>query len=206
MTREIRIYVEGGGDAKEGKLAVRNGFNDYFRALRQLARQKKIRWRVIACGSRGEAFRGFRIALRDQPDAHNVLLVDSEAPVVAQDPWQHLAARDGWEITGLLNRPCYMMVQALEAWIIADRETLQSYYGQGFKLNAIPKHHNVEHIERDSLEPALKAATRLTSKGEYHKIRHGPKLLALLSSEEVCRKAKHCRRLFEDLNSVLESS
>ncbi|MBF0524260.1 MAG: DUF4276 family protein, partial [Deltaproteobacteria bacterium] len=161
---------------------------------------------IIACGSRGEAFRGFKIALRDQPDAHNVLLVDSEAFVAAKDPWQHLATSDGWEITGLTNRPCYMMVQAMEAWIIADPDKLSTYYGQGFNPNAIPKNPNVEQIERDSLEPALKAATRLTTKGEYHKIKHGPKLLALLSPEEVCRKAEHCRRLFEDLNLLLSSS
>ena len=88
------------------------------------------------------------------------------------------------------------MVQMMEAWLIADRETLVRFYGQGFGENAIPKHSNVEQVAKSMLEPALKAATRNTSKGEYHKIRHGCKLLTHLDSARVRRAAPHCERLF----------
>ena len=88
------------------------------------------------------------------------------------------------------------MVQMMEAWLIADREALVRFYGQGFGENTIPKHSNVEQIDKSTLKLALKAATRNTSKGEYHKIRHGCKLLAQLDSVRVRQAAPHCERLF----------
>lgn len=58
------------------------------------------------------------------------------------------------------------MVQAMEAWFIADVETLKKFYGNGFKENSLPKTSNVEIITKDSLEPSLKNATRNTTKGK----------------------------------------
>ncbi|MEN8218298.1 MAG: DUF4276 family protein [Pseudomonadota bacterium] len=94
---------------------------------------------------------------------------------------------------------CHLMVQTMEAWLIADIETLQKFYGQGFKKNAIPKNPEVEKIDKKQLEPSLKAATRHTRKGEYHKIQHASKLLALLEVEKVRQVAPHCDRLFRIL-------
>jgi len=91
------------------------------------------------------------------------------------------------------------MVQTMEAWLIADREALARFYGQGFGVSAIPMHSNVEQIDKSTLESALKAATRHTSKGEYHKIHHGCKLLTQLDSARVRYAALHCERLFTTL-------
>jgi len=84
----------------------------------------------------------------------------------------------------------------MEAWLIADIDTLKKFYGQGFKENSIPRNPNVEQIDKKQLEPSLKAATRQTSKGEYHKIRHASKLLGLLNVDKVRVAASHCDRIF----------
>ena len=47
------------------------------------------------------------------------------------------------------------MVQCMENWFLADRETLRAYFGQGYKETALPAiTHDIEIIARDA---ALKA-------------------------------------------------
>ena len=48
-----------------------------------MARDKGIRWHIVTCGPRNAAFDAFRTAQAQHPEAFNVLLVDSEAPVQA---------------------------------------------------------------------------------------------------------------------------
>jgi hypothetical protein len=86
VTREIRLYVEGGGDGKNGKSQFRQAFGEFLRGLRQLARQNKVRWDLVACGSREATFDAFKTALKVHQKAFNVLLVDSETAVI-QPPW-----------------------------------------------------------------------------------------------------------------------
>jgi hypothetical protein len=203
MVEEIRIYVEGGGDSKDTKAFCRQGFSVFLDTLRSVARGKRVRWAIIACGPRQRAFEDFKIAEREHPTAFNVLLVDSESPVL-HSPWQHLGERDGWDIRGLSNDRCHLMVQAMEAWFVADRETLSQYYGQGFNSNPIPLGQNVENIPKEVLHSALKEATRHTSKGEYHKVRHAYKLLELIDPTSVRQASQYCDRLFTTVREKME--
>lgn len=202
MVKEIRIYVEGGGDKKETKARVREGFSGFLQDVVKIAQSKRIKWKIIICGSRNDAFRNFNNALEDHSDAFNVLLVDSEAPV-KKSPWEHLKLRDNWDSPGVDDTHCHLMVQTMEAWFIADIDTLKKFYGQGFRENSIPKNTNVEKIDKDSLEPILKAATRGTSKGEYQKIQHASKLLELLDVAKVRKAAPNCDRLFTILAQIM---
>ncbi|MCC3405007.1 MAG: DUF4276 family protein [Microcoleus sp. PH2017_10_PVI_O_A] len=205
MVKEVRIYIEGGGDGKNTKQLLRQGFSSFFKELVQMARSNQIKWNMIVCGSRNNAFRDFKNALADYPKAFIVLLVYSEAPVVKQSPWEHLKSRDNWDSPGVDDTHCYLMVQAMEAWLIADIDTLKRFYGQGFKENAIPKNRNVEMIEKDLLEPSLKAATRDTkSKGEYQKIQHASKLLEMLDVDNVRKASSECDRIFTTLTELME--
>lgn len=204
MVKEIRIYIEGGGDGKNTKALIREGFSKFLQEIVELARSKKIKWGITVCGSRNNAFRDFKNALKSHPDAFNVLLVDAEAPV-KMSPWEHLKNRDNWELPEIDDRYCHLMVQAMEAWFIADIDTLKKFYGQGFKENAIPKNSNVETIDKDSLEPCLKNATSNTSKGEYQKIKHASKLLELLNTSKVRSASPHCDRFFSLLMEMIET-
>lgn len=168
MVKEIRIYIEGGGDGKNTKAQIRQGFSQFFRELVQLARSKNIKWEIIICGSRNNAFRDFKNALKFHEDAFNILLVDAEAPV-NNSLWEHLKIRDNWTPPDIDDIHCHLMVQTMEAWMIADVETLKKFYGNGFKENTIPNTSNVENIDKSILASSLKEATRNTSKGEYKK-------------------------------------
>lgn len=90
----------------------------------------------------------------------------------------------------------------MEAWFIADIDTLKKFYGQGFKEDSIPKNPNVEQIDKDALEPSLKAATRNTTKGEYQKIQHASQLLGL-DVTKVRTASRHCERLFTTLAEII---
>ncbi|GBE93127.1 DUF4276 family protein [Nostoc cycadae] len=206
MVKEVRIYVEGGGDGKNTKALIRQGFSQFLNPLVELARSQKIKWNIIICGSRNNAFQDFKNALKNHPEAFNVLLVDAEAPVKVESPWQHLKLRDNWNKPSEVDdSQCHLMVQAVEAWFIADIETLKKFYGQGFKENAISKNPNVETIAKDNLEPSLKAATSQTTKGEYHKINHASKLLELLDVATVRQASPYCDRLFTTLQGKIET-
>ncbi len=199
---EIRIYIEGGGDGKNSKALLRQGFNQFFRDLVEIARNNQIKWDVVLCGSRNNAFRDFKNAFKTHPNAFIVLLVDSEAPV-SRTPWEHLRVIDNWESPNVDDIHCHLMVQSMEAWFIADVEALKKYYGQRFKENPIFKTQNVEKISKDSLEPSLKIASCNTTKGEYRKIQHAAELLEMIEVAKVRKASAHCDRLFITLTQKM---
>ena len=203
MVEEIRIYIEGGGDAKDTKAFLRQGFSTFLDALKSEARRKRIRWAIIACGPRQRAFQDFKIAEKEHAAAFNVLLVDSES-AVKNSPWQHLESRDGWDVRGLPTDRCHLMVQAMEAWFVADIGALLQFYGQGFNSNPIPGGQTVENMAKELLSRALKEATRNTSKGEYHKVRHAYKLLELIDPTTVRHASQYCDRLFTTVVEKME--
>jgi hypothetical protein len=110
MVKEIRIYIEGGGDDRDTKRQMRQGFSGFLKDLVQIARSKRIKWDIIVCGSRNNAFSSFKNALEDYPDAFNVLLVDSEG-IVKQRPWTHLKSRDNWDSPSVNDTHCYLYVK-----------------------------------------------------------------------------------------------
>lgn len=204
MTEEVCVYVEGGGAGNAGRAAIRRGFGEFLRELRNLARQRRIRWGIVACGTRGRALKAFSKALQEGTHAFNVLLVDSEGPVSAA-PWEHLAKRDEWKKPEDATQDhCHLMVQAMEAWFVADPEALAEFYGEGFRKKALPAREKVEEVAKDEVLASLKRATQKTTKGRYHKILHGAKLLQVIDQAKVQARAPQCKRLFETLSKALE--
>ena len=204
MISEINIYVEGGGPGYPRE-AIRRGFVQFFSGLRALARQKGIRFNIVAAGTRTKAHEAFCRACLPQSSAFNVLLVDSESAVSAS-PKEHLCSRDRWDGTFLSDDNCHLMVQAMEAWLIADVPALKRFYGQHFQESALPKNPDVEKIDKDLLMSALNDATRHTKKGKYDKIRDAALLLEQVDPGVVRRKANHCNRLFENLENRISAA
>jgi hypothetical protein len=166
------------------------------------ARGKKVRWQLVVCGPRNAAFDAFTLSLPQNPDGFNVLLVDSE-PVVETTPWVHLYTRDHWSPGGTTDDHCHLMSQAMESGLIADIEAPASAYGENFYRHSFAGTPNVALTPKASLEPSLRAATRNTQKGEYQKIHHGSKLLAIMDSAKVRAVSHHCDRLFAVLTSQM---
>ena len=132
----VAIYMEGGGNSKDTKAALRVGMDGLLGTLKQSARDRKLRWRLVCCGPRHKAFRGFRDALRNGDDSVIVLLVDAEGPVEVTAS-EHLQTRDKWNLTGVEDDTLHLMVQTMETWIVADLDALAGYYGQGFNAGAL---------------------------------------------------------------------
>lgn len=208
MIPGIRLYIEGGGHDKAGKVKLRKAFDAFFGELRDTARRKRIAVKPLPCGSRTATFQKFKAAIRLHSDSFNVLLVDAEGPVPSVSPWEHLKRRreDQWDNPGAEDKHCHLMVQTMEAWLIADREKLREYYGQGFQESALPANQNVERVHKDTLMTALKRATRGTRKKEYHKTRDAPKILERIRPAEVRARASSCQRLFDTLTAEIDAA
>jgi hypothetical protein len=201
MVAKIKIYMEGGGKDKNGKAMLREGMTKFL----EKATASSGKFQVTCCGSRNEALDMFRTALEksnDNPD-YIFLLVDSEALVKDADdkeqrPKQHLQTRDpSWDMQGMNEQKIHLMAQVMESWFIADIAALAGFYGQHFNRNAIPQNNNVEEIEKSRIETALVEATKNTTKGKYHKIQHGAKILAIINPTVVRDKASYCQRFFK---------
>jgi hypothetical protein len=196
--REIRIYVEGGGDSRDTKAQLRQGMDMLLRAPKEASRKKRLSWTLAFCGGRGQAFDAFRNALR-QYDRETVvvLLVDSEDPIGpesadaggnARARREHLAKRDGWDFSAVEPDQVHLMVQCMEAWIVADAEAVEAYYGQGFLAARLPDRANLEEEPKSQVVNSLKHATRKTTKGEYAKIRDASRLLERIEPGKVGRR------------------
>lgn len=202
MVDEIRIYVEGGGDSKDTKAFLRQGFSQFLADPVSSAREKGIRWQIVMCGTRGAAVDAFRTSVRQRPGVFHILLIDSEGPVAAR-PWNHLRGRGEWYGEELDDQHCHLMVQCMEAWFVADVDALQAFYGPQFNPNPIPRNPDVELIAKARLTACLKAATRATQKGEYQKIHHAYQILQRINVNTVRHASRHCDRLFVVLETQM---
>ena len=205
MVAAVRLFIEGGGRDKEPRAFLRQGFHAFFGELIAVARSQRISWNLTVCGSRENAYRLFTNALDQYSDAFVILLVDAEGPV-RDNPWDHLRVEDGWRKGQATDDQAHLMVQVMEAWLVADQDALAAFYGQGFLVNRLPAATgNVETFDRHDLARALADATRQTSKGKYHKIQHAYKLLGIVSPSKVRTRAPSCDRLFSTVAGRMQA-
>ena len=157
----FKLYVEGGGDRAELRTACRRAFTKFIEKAGAAGRMP----RIVACGSRQNAYDSFKTAHVEE-GAGAMLLVDAEAPVTSQGPWQHLNARDGWERPdAATDEQCHLMVQVMESWFLADRDALASFYGNGFRRASLPQNSNIEQVSKQDIFDGLRHATRDVKKG-----------------------------------------
>lgn len=201
----VAIYMEGGGRGPGTRAALRRGMDTLLEPLKQAARDKSMRWKLVCCGPRGEAFRSFRNAVRNGEVAIVLLLVDAEGPVAA-GPCEHLQARDKWDMTGVDARSVHLMVQMMEAWIVADVDALSRYYGQGFNAGALPRAADLESVAKREVDRSLRRAIERTGKGRYQKIAHASDLLQRIDAETVKARCRHCQRLFDELGRMIDAA
>ncbi len=165
--------------------------------------------RVVAGGSRRQAFDLFRTALKNAgSDEFVVLLVDAEEPVVeGNGVWSHLENRDGWGIPqGAEEENAHLMVQCMESWFLADKEILAAFFGEGFKPNALPANPRIEQISKQEVLEGLKRATRSCGKGGgYGKSQHSFRILALLDPDNVIHASPHAAHLIDAMRNRVEN-
>lgn len=199
----IGIYMEGGGDKRNGRALLRQGMDEFLSTAKRHFRDLHWNWKLSCWGSREATYRRFRDAIKHNEHRLTLLLVDAEGPVSSR-PAKHLADREvSWDTDFAPESSFHLMVQTMETWLVADSTTLADYYGKGFRGTALLRHHDLESEPKQSVERALKRATENTQKGEYHKIRHASSLLKRLDANQVRSKCPHCERLFHTLEVFL---
>jgi len=197
------VFVEGGGKSKDLRTRCRAAFRDFLAPLDLTGRRPGI----VACGTRADAFKRFRIALQDARSGRCLLLIDSEEPVNASQPvWDHVAHRsgDGWtRPDGADDAHLHFMAVCMESWIAADGDGLARLYGQGFRKDKLPRAgRNIESIDGRSILKALQAATRDTTKGAYSKGKASFAAFGAVSVHTVSAKMSFCRRFVEMLTGA----
>jgi len=193
----VKMFVEGGGNRKDLQSRCRKG----FRNLLESVMPKRDQLTVLACGSRDEAYKSFKLA-SENPEAGTLylLLVDAEE-VVANDvgPWQHLSTRDShWKCPeGVGDDSVHFMSVMTETWLVADPAALTDFYGAHFKKGALPVTDNLEDVSKKDVMDALASATKPTKKKRYEKS-HGWELVGKISPDAIRKRCKRFGKRFFD--------
>lgn len=192
---KTHVFVEGGAQGRPAR-QLRIAFGSFI-AKAGVERQ---RFQVIACGSRGDAYNKFNGEVSKGLPA--ILLVDAESSVTAPGPWQHLRASDGWvRPRGATDDQCHLMVQVMESWFLADADAVESYYGRGFRRQALPQNPNVEQVPTQDVLRGLGGATRRTPKGRYSKGKHAFELLERIDPAKVRAASPYADRFIGAINT-----
>ena len=205
--RSIAIFVEGGGAThRSGQDRLRQGFDALLGPQKEAARQRRFGWRLGLYGSRGEAFKAFRDATSRKQADLAVLLVDSEGPVRDNTPdgrIVHLKARDRWALEDVDASRVHLMIQCMEAWLVADPDELEEFYGKGFKKSALPHRQVLDEEPKVSLYASLEAATKGTKKGRYGKISHASEILKRVRPGIVAARCPSFQQLVQWLDATI---
>lgn len=195
-----RIYLEGGGNSKEGKVRCREGFRKLFEKCGFTGRMPAL----VACGPRNDAYDDFKTAHSQASFGNFIgLLVDSEEPVVdVEQTWQHVAQKTGdlWtRPNGADDEQILFMTTSMETWMVADRNALITHFGPRLNEPTLPPVQNLEQRDRHHILNALQNASR-NCPGPYNK---GPKSFELLGKlnptvlEEHLPSFKRVRRILD---------
>lgn len=156
-----RVYLEGGGNSKEGKVRCREGFRKLFERCGFTGRMPAL----VACGSRNEAYDDFKTAhSKSTAGDFTGLLVDSEEPVAdIEKTWDHVSQKtdDKWSRpAGADDEQLLFMATSMETWIVTDREALKAHFGPRLNESALPPVQDMELRDRHAILNALQRASR----------------------------------------------
>ena len=200
----VAIYMEGGGKGRDTKTALRQGMDVFLNPIKNVARNKSCRWKLVPCGGRDAAFRAFEDAIRNGNVGITILLVDAEGPV-SVSAREHLKSRDRWDTSFTADDSIHLMIQTMETWIVADPEAMADYYGNHFRKNVLPPRDDLESVSKAEIAQVLERSTRETQKGVYHKIRHASELLKRIDPSKVRQRCQSCEKLFNTVIKAVEA-
>ena len=95
----------------------------------------------------------------------------------------------------------HLMVQCMEAWLVADPDALAAHFGNGFRNAALPADPNIEQVSKDDLLAGLADAIRGTKARRYDKGRHSFTLLEEVNPARVEQASPHARRFLEAMRA-----
>lgn len=194
---KVRVYVEGGGDARSGDLATqaRRAFGELiFKATGK-------RVSVIACGPRTQTLDAWKTHREQQPGDLSFLLLDSEGPVRdIERPIEHLKELEKWGFPEDVPSSCvHLMIQVMETWLIADPKALSVVFGRLFDRSKVPKWPNLEQVSKSAIFKTLKEAT---AKKPYAKGAHSFKVLAEVDPAPLQAACPSAKRFFDAITAA----
>jgi hypothetical protein len=193
-----RIFIEGGAPGQPGSADFNANCREAFGRFFEAAGVPPGRFRVQMCGGRSATAKEYS----HFSTANDLLLLDSEEPLQVNDPWKHLADRQGDKIVRPVGRKphhCHLMVTCIECWFLADQKLLDSRFG---RIRAEAR--NVELVSRQEAKTRLDEGRRKASGGKlgYLKGKDQVPSLKTLNPVEVQRKSAQARRLIEELKRI----
>ena len=198
--------VDGVNIVFEGDSKLRSGFRNLLDRHVERARNQRIRFRLISGGPRFEAVKDFLRICELQPSQLNILLIDSEVNVSnTEHAIRTLRASNFWDVSVACDDDqINFMVQAMEAWFIADPRALIEHFGHGFNANVLPNPQNVESVSPSeaitSIRSGLPRGRR--RRRTYSKSSDGARLLELIDETIVGQRCRHFRRLMDFLDGA----
>lgn len=192
-----RLYIEGGGDSKEQAIRFRQGWKEFFARAGVAGRT-----RVVRGGGRKQTFDRFSTAIKThRSSVVPLLLVDSEEAVAEKSVWDHLQSRDGWLKPAGSDDKAFLMVQAMETWFLADPTALRTYFGSGFRHNALRQWARLEIVPKATVFQVLSRATAGCTK-RYEKGRISFELIAMVDPCLIENTCPHAKALLSRLKAL----
>jgi hypothetical protein len=118
--------------------------------------------------------------------------------------WDHVRARvgDNWEQpAGAEDDHLHFMVVCMEAWLIADSDSLAKFFGQSFKPGRLPQTNDLETVPKADVIAGLRAATRDTTKRAYAKGKGSFMALGAVDVNVVRARMSYCERFIQRLQA-----
>lgn len=198
----IKIYIEGGGEGKDLDSRFREAWTKFFKAAGFEGKMP----RPVRGKGRGNTYDLFSTAIQNnQSKDLPLLLLDSEDALAANhSTWQHLKTRDGFDKPNKANdEHAYLMVHVMETWLLADIESLQTYFGSKFKPAKIPAWTDLEAVPKPNIFEALKNATADCEK-QYGKGKISFEVLGSIDPKKVKERCPNAKRFLDYLAKKLK--
>ena len=195
-----KIYAEGGGPGWLYDTLVRTAWKAFFEGAGLAGRMP----RVVRGEGRLQTLDLFATAVtHPRPGELPLLLVDSEEPVAAgHTVWQHLKARDNIDRPqGAGDDQAFLMVQVMETWFLADRDSLREYFGAALREQHLRQWPVLEDVSKPTVFTALKQATAGCT-NRYAKGKVSYELLGKINPALVETACPHAKLLLDRLRSL----
>lgn len=194
----IKIYIEGGGTGKDSNIRFQRAWRKFFESAGLTGRMPS----VVPGKSRGNTHAVFVTAFKARkPDELPLLLLDSEEAVKdGHIVWQHLKTRDGMDKPAQATEEhAYLMVQAMETWLLADPDAVKRYFGSKCKIEKIPAWPNLEAVDKQRIFETLEQITADCNEKVYSKGKVSFELLGQVDPGKVAPKCQNAKSLLEFL-------
>ena len=202
--KSVLVYIEGEGGGgtvakhKHNDGEFRKAWKQFLQPLAERATSKGIsKFQCIPGRGGATTEKQFANPLAGNAHALRILLIDSEGPVTdVSKPWEAIKLkRPEW--AG--DKDCYLMVQCLETWLLADRAGLQSHYNSPgkpcFREKKLKAWQDLESIAKKTLQAALEDATADCGKPYAHA--DGNLLIGKVDLQKL-KELSSVARLFRD--------